>query len=75
MADGFEEDDFANDSQAVQKTAPPNAETASEQGMPDRRDFLKNTVRRAAYVAPIVMLFKPREAVAGSGGSAITPGP
>ena len=44
-------------------------------GATDRRDFLKKTVRRAAYVAPIVLLFKPREALAGSGGSAITPGP
>ena len=42
---------------------------------PDRREFLKKTVRRAAYIAPVVLLFKPQEAVAGSGGSAITPGP
>ena len=41
----------------------------------DRREFLKKTARRVAYVAPIVLFFKPREAVAGSGGSAITPGP
>lgn len=41
----------------------------------DRREFLIKTVRRAAYIAPVVLLFKPREALAGSGGSAITPGP
>lgn len=51
------------------------AADASPTDATHRRDFLKQTVRRAAYVAPVVLLFKPREAVAGSGGSAITPGP
>lgn len=40
----------------------------------DRRDFLVKTARRAAYIAPVVLFFKPREAMATSGGSAITPG-
>lgn len=41
----------------------------------DRRQFLRQGLRRAAYVAPVVMLLKPPQAVAGSGGSLITPGP
>lgn len=61
----IEQDDAATDAVGAQDAA----------STTDRRDFLKKSIRRAAYVAPIVLFFKPREAVAGSGGSAITPGP
>ncbi len=62
---GIEQVDSATDADSAEDVA----------STTDRRDFLKKTIRRAAYVAPIVLFFKPREAVAGSGGSAITPGP
>lgn len=39
-----------------------------------RRKFLKHSARRLAYAAPVVLLFKPDEALAGSGGTQITPG-
>lgn len=75
MADEFEQDDIAIESPAASESAVPESERDSEPQKTDRREFLMKTVRRAAYVAPVVLLFKPREAVAGSGGSAITPGP
>jgi hypothetical protein len=36
-----------------------------------RRDFLAETARKVGYTAPLVLLFKPRQACA-SGGSQIT---
>lgn len=49
--------------------------TASDGATDGRRDFLKKSIKTAAFVAPVVLFFKPSEAVAGSGGSLITPGP
>ncbi len=41
-----------------------------------RRAFLGKTARKLAYAAPVMLLFKPKQAVAASqGGSLITPGP
>ena len=37
-----------------------------------RRTFLGNTARKAAYAAPLVLLFRPKGAIAASGGSDVT---
>jgi hypothetical protein len=37
-----------------------------------RRRFLCQSARKLAYAAPVVMLFKPRSALAASGGTQIT---
>ncbi|MCB9852197.1 MAG: hypothetical protein H6819_03805 [Phycisphaerales bacterium] len=75
MAGEFEQDDIAGESSAAEESGPSDMDLAPEPEVSGRREFLLKTARRAAYVAPVVLLFKPREAVAGSGGSAITPGP
>ncbi len=63
----------------MSNTAPqneqPEQQTDENEKKADRRQFLRQGLRRAAYVAPVVMLLKPPQAVAGSGGSLITPGP
>ncbi len=53
----------------------PETQPGERESKADRRQFLREGLRRAAYVAPVVMLLKPPQAVAGSGGSLITPGP
>lgn len=64
-----------------QHCGPQSPENAAAEVPPDvsadhgRRRFLKKSIRAAAFVAPVVLAFKPRDAIAGSGGSAITPGP
>jgi len=62
----------------MNESKPPNEQTKSEHDCASneatRRQFLRQGLRRAAYVAPVVMLLKPPQAVAGSGGSLITPG-
>jgi len=51
----------------------PEADTDAE-ARSSRRAFLGKTARKLAYVAPVVLLFKPKQAVAASqGGSLITP--
>ena len=47
------------------------AESAAAQPDGSRREFLLKSARRIGYAAPIVLLFKPRQACA-SGGSQIT---
>ena len=37
-----------------------------------RRTFLHKTAKKAAYAAPLVLLFRPKTAIAGSNGSDIT---
>ncbi len=47
-----------------------------ERDRSSRRAFLGKTARKLAYAAPVMLLFKPKQAVAASqGGSLITPGP
>lgn len=49
-------------------------ENAGEERRASRRAFLTKTARKLAYVAPVALLFKPKQAVAASqGGSLITP--
>ncbi|MFQ5410780.1 MAG: hypothetical protein ACE5EC_00725 [Phycisphaerae bacterium] len=50
---------------------PPKADAEARSS---RRAFLGKTARKLAYAAPVVLLFKPKQAVAASqGGSLITP--
>jgi len=44
-------------------------------GAVDRRAFIRGSARRLAYLAPMVLLFRPKEALAQSGGSVASPGP
>jgi len=46
--------------------------TTDDRPASSRRAFLNKTARKAAYAAPLVLLFKPKSAIAGSGGSDIT---
>lgn len=62
-------DPHCEDASLQSETAPVEDRAAS------RRRFIAKAGKTIAYAAPIVLLFKPKEAIAASGGgSAITPG-
>ncbi len=55
--------------------APPDTDASSEDVTESRRRFITKAGKTLAYAAPVVLLFKPKEAIAASGGgSAATPG-
>ena len=59
-------------SQAEGPDRPQDAPAEEERTDKSRRGFLHASAKKAAYAAPVVLLFRPKPAVAGSGQTQIT---